>query len=156
LSSIRNNIKGDIVAKKGIRIGIIKSVYNSGITDVLESGCIKELEKAGVAKKNILTIEVPGAYEIPFGCQKLAMTKKCDAIIAIGAVIKGQTPHFDFIAKSAAMGIMDVSLKMNIPIIFGVLTTNNIAQAKARIQGGSRGDKGAEAARAAIKVLNNF
>ena len=154
MSNIQKNIKGSVRAKKGVKIGIVKSVYNSNITDVLESSCLKEFKKAGVAEKNIQILEVPGAYELPFGCQKLIKSKKVDAVVALGAVIKGQTPHFDFIAKSASMGIMDVSLKTNIPIIFGVLTTDNMSQAKARIKGGKRGDKGVEAAQAAIKILN--
>jgi 6,7-dimethyl-8-ribityllumazine synthase len=152
MSSIKKNIKGGVRAKKGVKIGIVKSTYNSEITDVLLSSCLKELKKAGV--KNIKVTEVPGAYELPFGCKKMIRSKKVDAVIALGAVIKGQTPHFDFIAKSASMGIMNVSLKTNIPIIFGVLTTDNISQAKARVKGGKRGDKGVEAAQAAIKMVN--
>jgi 6,7-dimethyl-8-ribityllumazine synthase len=154
MTIIKKNIKGNVRAKKGIKIGIVKSTYNSEITDALESSCIKELKKAGVSEKNIWIVEVPGAFELPFSCQKLIKSKKVDAVIAIGAVIKGQTPHFDFIANSASIGIMDVSLKMNVPIIFCVLTTNNITQAKARIKGGNRGDKGIEATRAALKILN--
>jgi len=153
MTIIKNQIKGKIPKiNRNVKIGIVKSAYNSQITDALEESCVKELKKAGV--KNIVTIEVPGAYELPFGCQKLAKTKKCDVIIAIGAVIKGQTPHFDFIANSASIGIIDVSLKLNVPIIFCVLTTNNIGQARARIKGGGRGDKGIEAAQAALKIIN--
>jgi 6,7-dimethyl-8-ribityllumazine synthase len=157
MSSIKNNIKGKkLTAPKGVKIGIVKSEYNSKITDALLESCVQELKKSGVGEKNIYVTEIPGAYEIPFACQKSALTKKCDAIIALGAVIRGETPHFDFIANSCSIGIMDVSLKMNIPIIFGVLTTNNIQQAKARIRGGNVGDKGVEAAQAAIKMLNNL
>jgi 6,7-dimethyl-8-ribityllumazine synthase len=155
MTIIKNQIKGNTPKiNRNVKIGIVKSVYNSEITDVLESSCLKELKKSGVSEKNIRILEVPGAYELPFGCQKLIKSEKQDAVITIGAVIKGQTPHFDFIAKSAATGIMNVSLKTDIPIIFGVLTTNNMAQARARIAGGSRGDKGIEAARAALKILN--
>ena len=155
MTIIKNNIKGKTPKiNRKVKIGIVKSTYNPKITDVLEQSCIKELKKAGVSAKNIWTLEIPGAYELPFGCQRLIKSKKVDAVIALGAIIKGQTPHFDFIAKSASIGIMDVSLKTNIPVIFGVLTTNNISQAKDRIKGGKRGDKGIEAVRATLKMLN--
>lgn len=156
MSSIKKNIKGkNVKARKGAKIGIVKSIYNSEITNALLESCIYELKKSGVNEKNICIMDVPGAYEIPLGCQNMIKSKKIDAIIAIGAIIKGQTPHFDFIAKSVAMGIMDVILKTNIPIIFAVLTTNNINQAKARIKGGKCGDKGIEAALAALQMINN-
>ena len=155
MTIIKNNTKGSVCAKKSTKIGIVKSTYNSEITDVLESSCIKELKKAGVTEKNIKTMEVPGAFELPLGCKKMIKSKKVDAVIAVGAIIKGQTPHFDIIANACACGIMEASLKNNIPIIFGVLTTNNMSQAKARIKGGSRGDKGVEAALAALKLSNN-
>ncbi len=152
MSSIKKNIKGGIKAKKSSKICIVKSTYNSKITDVLETSCIKELKKAGV--KNIKVTEVPGAFELPFTCHKMAKNKKFDAVIALGAVIKGETPHFDMIANACAYGIIEASLRTGIPIIFGVLTTNNLAQAKARIKGGKRGDKGVEAALTAIKMIN--
>ncbi|MBU0577464.1 6,7-dimethyl-8-ribityllumazine synthase [Patescibacteria group bacterium] len=155
MSKISNNITDNkLSAKPNTKIGIVKSEYNSKITDTLFDSCKSELEKSGVSEKNIFVMTVPGAYELPFGCQKMIKSNKPDAVIALGAVIKGQTPHFDYIASSAANGIMDVSLKTGTPIIFGVLTTNNLAQAKARIKGGSRGDKGVEAAQTAIKILN--
>ena len=154
MSSIKKNIKTGIKAKKSTKIGIVKSTYNSKITDALESSCKKELEKSGVSKKNIHTYEVPGAFELPFTCNKVAKTKKFDALIAIGAVIKGETPHFDIIVNTCAYGIVDASIKNCLPIIFAVLTTNNLAQAKARIIGGKRGDKGVEAAQAALTMIN--
>lgn len=154
MSSIKNNIKGDVRAKKGVKIGIVKSTYNSEITEVLESSCIKELKKSGVSDKNIKIIKVPGAFELPFSCQKMAKTKKFDAIIALGAIVKGETPHFDIIANACAYGIIEASLRTGTPIIFGVLTTNNLAQAKTRIKGGKRGDKGIEAAITALTMTN--
>ena len=93
-------------------------------------------------------MKVPGAFEIPFACQKLIKSSKPHVVIALGAVIRGGTPHFDFIASSCATGIMDVSLKTEVPIVFGVLTTNNLAQAKART------DKGTEAALTALQISN--
>jgi len=115
--------------------------------------CITELKKAGAKEKNIKVLAIPGAWELPFACQLVAK-KKPDVIIALGCIIKGETLHFDFIAKEVARGIMDLSLQNKIPIAFGVLTTLNLAQAKARIKGGKRGDKGVEAAQTAIKMLN--
>ena len=154
MSLIKKNIKGDITVKKSTKIGIVKSTYNPEITEVLESSCIKELKKSGVSDKNIKIIKVPGAFELPFSCQKMAKTKKFDAIIALGAVIKGETPHFDIIANACAYGIIEASLRTGTPIIFGVLTTNNLAQAKARIKDGKRGDKGVEAAITALTMTN--
>ena len=156
MSSIKENIKGKTVkAPKGAKIGIVKSEYNPKITNALLGSCVSELKKSGVDEKNIKIMEVPGAFEIPFACQSMLMSGKYDAIIALGAVIQGETPHFKYIAKACAVGIMDVSLKMNKPIIFGVLTTENLKQAKERITGGDRGDKGVEAALTALKMINN-
>ncbi len=155
MASIKNNITGNkLTAPKGVKIGIVQSVYNSAITAPLLKSCIAELKKAGMTERNIIIRKVPGAWEIPFACQRLSNTDKPDAIITLGLVLKGQTPHFDFIASTCAQGIMDVSLKINLPIIFGVLTTNTLAQAKARINGGARGDKGKEAAQTAINMIN--
>ena len=151
MSSIKKNIAGKPRqggAKKGLKIGIVQSEYNSEIGDALYKRCSDTLLASGVSGKNIVTVKVPGAFEIPLACQKLATLKKLDVIITLGALIKGETPHFDYIASSCAMGIMDVSLKTNVPIIFGVLTTNNMAQARARI------DKGAEAALSALQISN--
>ena len=146
MSSIKKNIAGKKVkVKSGAKIAIVQSTYNKEITDVLFKSCLEELKKGGVREKNIHHLRVPGAWEIPFACQQAAK-KRPDAIIAIGAIIKGETPHFDFIAKQVSGAIMNLSLKLDIPIIFGVLTILNLTQAKARIKGGRRGDKGLEAA----------
>jgi 6,7-dimethyl-8-ribityllumazine synthase len=152
MSSIKKNTTGKkLKVNKGANIVIVRSEYNAGITEALEKSCISELKKTGAAR--IRVMNVPGAWEIPFACAKAAK-KKPDAIIAIGCLIKGETPHFDFIAKEVARGIMDLSLQKGIPVIFGVLTTLTPAQAKARIKGGKRGDKGVEAARAAVRMIN--
>lgn len=99
---------------------------------------------------------VPGAFELPFGCLTLARTKKPDALIALGCVIRGETPHFDFIAKQCAAGIMDLNLKLELPIAFGVLTTDNLKQAKDRSKGGRRRDKGVEAAQTVLQLIHNL
>ena len=147
--------KPSVLKKKNVKIGIVQSLYNSEITTSLLQSCTKELKRAGVSEKNIKLLTVPGAFEIPFACQKLAKSKKFDAVISLGAIIKGQTPHFDFIASSVADGIMEISLKYDLPVVFGVLTTNTLAQAKDRIAGGKRGDKGLEAAQTVVHMLNN-
>lgn len=147
MSSIHKNIAGKHeTAKKGLKIGIVRSEYNADIVQALYDSCFKTLFASGVAKANISTVSVPGAFEIPLACQKMASSNKFHAIIALGAVIRGGTPHFDYVAGSCAQGIMDVNLETGIPIIFGVLTTDNLAQAKARVT------KGTEVALAAIMM----
>jgi len=154
MSSIKTNLQSPIKAKKRAKIAIAISQFNSNITDALLTSCKNELIRCGVSSGNIKVTDVPGAFELPFACNQLAKSKKYHAVIALGAIIKGETPHFDFIASAVSHGIMDVSLRYNIPVIFGVLTTNNLKQAKNRIQGGKRTDKGVEAALAAIKMIN--
>jgi len=154
MSRIQANISSKkLVAPKGAKIGIVQSKYNAEISNALLSSCLAELKRAGIQANQVRILEVPGAFEIPFGCQKLGK-KKPDVIITLGALIRGETPHFEYIANSCSQGIMTVSLALHIPIIFGVLTTNNRIQAKARIKGGRRGDKGVEAARSAIQMMN--
>lgn len=147
MSSIKKNIAGKkIMAKKGLEVGIILSEYNAKISEALLERCQKKLLESGVRERNIQLVKVPGAYEIPFACQKMIQSRKPDVVISLGAIIKGGTPHFDYIASCCAKGIMDVSLRTGTPIIFGVLTTNNLAQAKARI------DKGSEVALSALQI----
>lgn len=154
MSSILKNLKEEIVVTdKNAKIGIVKSEYNPEITNALLESCVEELKKSGVKAENIQVIEAPGAWELPMACQILSQKDDFNALVAIGHILKGQTPHFDFIASACAQGIMDVSLKQNIPISFGVLTTNDMKQAEARIKGGSHGDKGIEIAQATIKML---
>jgi len=152
MSSIKKNIAGKkFSAKKGLNVGIVQSEYNQTISEALLKRCKKTLLESGVSEKSISLVKVPGAFEIPYACQKMINSKKPDVVIAMGAIIKGGTPHFKYIASSCAQGIMDVSLKTGVPIIFGVLTTNNLAQAKARAS------KGTEAAQAAVQISNfNF
>ena len=133
---------------KNHRIALVVSEFNSQITSKLERNCLKELKRAGVAPKNISVTHVPGAFEIPFMCQRVIKTKKPDAVIALGCIIRGETPHFDFIASAVARGIMEIGLKHGVPVIFGVLTVKSVAQAKARLK------KGREAAQTALQLLN--
>jgi len=149
MSSIKNNIAGKkLTAKKGMKVGIVRSDYNADIVDAMQKNCVKTLLESGTSEKDIRILNVPGAFELPFACQKMAQIKGIDVVIALGCIIRGDTPHFDYIASSAAIGIMDVSLKTDVPIVFGVLTTENVAQAKARI------NKGAEAALTALQMSN--
>lgn len=154
MSNIKKHLKSDVKAKKNAKIAIAVSQYNPEITNTLLKSCTDELIKRGVLKKNIRKVDVPGAFELPYACQRLAISKKFDAIIALGCIVKGETPHFDFIAFAVSQGIMDISLMHKVPVIFGVLTTENLRQAKDRTKGGKRGDKGVEAALTALKIMN--
>lgn len=134
------------------KIGIIVSEWNEEITTALYNGCRKTLVELSVKKKNLLKINVPGSYELPAAAKMLIESKKMDAIICLGCVIQGETRHFDFICDAVANGIMELNLRYTTPVIFGVLTTNNLAQAQDRA-GGKHGNKGVEAAVAAVKMM---
>lgn len=146
-------------APPGTKIVLVVSEYNREITKKLEGSALQELKKAGVSSRGISTFYAPGAFELPYMCQRVIQSAsggKPDGIIALGCVIKGETPHFNFIASACSNGIMDVSLKNHIPISFGVLTPNNLAQARDRVQGGKRGDKGVEATLTLLKLLQSW
>ena len=128
-------------------IGIVQSRFNSLITEGLKDACIKELEQLGIQKNDILHVTVPGALEIPIALQQMATLTDCDVLIALGAVIRGETYHFELVSNESAAGIRAVSLNLNIPIVNAVLTTENEAQAQARIE-----EKGRDAARAAVEM----
>jgi 6,7-dimethyl-8-ribityllumazine synthase len=134
------------------KISLVVAEWNSEITFALRDGAIEFLTKMGVKEKNILISYVPGAYELAFGAQLVALGNKYDAVITIGCIIKGDTPHFDFISDACANGIMQVGLSYGLPVIFGVLTTNDLKQAKER-SGGKHGNKGVEAAETALKMI---
>jgi 6,7-dimethyl-8-ribityllumazine synthase len=152
MSSIKKNIAGKkFTARKGLKVGIVQSEYNQVVSEALLKSCKRTLLESGGSEKKIQLVKVPGAFEIPHACQKLIQSKKPHVVVALGVIIKGSTPHFKYIASSCAQGIMGVSLKTDVPIIFGILTTNNLAQAKARA------NKGTEAAQAAVQISNlNF
>lgn len=134
------------------KISLVVAEWNGEITFALRDGAIEFLTKMGVKEKNILISYVPGAYELAFGAQLVALGNKYDAVITIGCIIKGDTPHFDFISDACANGIMQVGLSYGLPVIFGVLTTNDLKQAKER-SGGKHGNKGIEAAETALKMI---
>ncbi|MBP7731712.1 MAG: 6,7-dimethyl-8-ribityllumazine synthase [Bacteroidales bacterium] len=133
------------------KFGIVVSDWNNEITNSLLDGCIETLKKHGTTDDNIIIKHVPGSFELTLGAQLMAENEDIDAIICLGCVVQGETPHFEYICQAVSHGITQINLDYNLPVIFGVLTTNNIQQAKER-SGGSRGNKGVEAAVAAIKM----
>ncbi|MFH1230789.1 MAG: 6,7-dimethyl-8-ribityllumazine synthase [Planctomycetota bacterium] len=137
----------------GKRFAIIVSRFNELITQRLLDGAQDRLIRSGVKKENFDIVWVPGSFEIPLIARKLVRTKKYDAIICLGAIIKGDTPHFDYIASESAKGIAQVSLESGIPIEFGIITAETAEQAMERA-GIKRGNKGAQAAEAAVEMVN--
>lgn len=154
MSSIKEHNTSSVRAKSDTRIGIAVSKYNKEITEALLKSCKTELTQRGVEAEAIDIVYVPGAFELPLASQKFASSKKYHAVIALGCLIRGETPHFDCIAFAVTQSILDVGLKYEIPAIFGVLTTNTLEQAKDRIRGGAVGDKGVEAAQTALEMID--
>ena len=134
------------------KVAVVQARFNQKITNGLRKGAEKALKEAGV-KNKIKTFLVPGAVEIPLVCQKIAQSKKFDGIITLGSIIKGETAHFNYVAKAVTEGTMKVMLDKNFPITFGVITVYNLEQAKARSED-NENNKGYEAAMALIEVLN--
>lgn len=141
------------IKSKGRRYGVVVSRFNDFITKRLLDGCLKELRRCGVKDKEITVIWVPGAFEIPLAARRLNEKKSIDAVICLGAVIRGETLHFDLIARAASQGITQVALLTKKPAVFGVLTTETLDQAYKRSE--EKGDnKGRDAARTAIEMVN--
>ena len=138
---------------KGRKIGIVVARFNSFISERLLEGAIDSLVRSGVATGDIVVARVPGAYEIPLIAQKMARSGRHDAVICLGAVIRGATPHFDFVAGEVAKGTAQVMLDAGIPVLFGVLTTETIEQAIERA-GTKAGNKGSDVAIAALEMIN--
>ena len=138
---------------KGKKFGVVISRFNAFIAERLLEGAIDTLVRSGVAEDDIAVARVPGAYEIPLVAGKMAQSKKYDAIICLGVIIRGATPHFDFVANEAAKGIAMVGMESGLPVLFGVLTTDSIEQAIERA-GSKAGNKGAECASAAIEMVD--
>lgn len=134
-----------------LRIAIVISDWNAEITSKLLSGAMTTLTKAGIKKEDITIYHVPGSFELPLGAKLIMHARKYDAVICLGCVIQGETRHFDFICSAVSNGIMQLGLEYRTPVIFGVLTTDTIAQAKER-SGGKHGNKGIEAAATAIQM----
>ncbi|MEW6606990.1 MAG: 6,7-dimethyl-8-ribityllumazine synthase [bacterium] len=140
---------------KGLKIGVIVSRFNEFITSKLVDGCLDALVRHGAKEDDIEIVKVPGSFEIPYIAKKMADMKKYDAIICLGVVIRGETPHFNYICNEVAKGIANVSLESGIPVIFGVITSDTIEQAIERA-GTKSGNKGFDAALSAIEMANLY
>ena len=146
-------IEAGLIVPRGARFALVASRFNHFIVDHLVSGALDAIHRHGGDAKNVTLVRVPGAWEIPLTVQRLAASKKVDAIIALGAVIRGSTPHFDYVAGSVAKGVAAASNESGIPIAFGVLTTDTIEQAVERA-GTKAGNKGWDAAVTAIEMIS--
>ncbi|WP_127024892.1 6,7-dimethyl-8-ribityllumazine synthase [Flagellimonas beolgyonensis] len=143
--------KNAIPNAKDLRFGIVVSEWNGEITEALFEGAREALLDCGALPEHLLRWNVPGSFELTYGCKKMIQTQSVDAIIAIGSVIRGETSHFDFVCSATAQGIMDLNVNYDVPVIFCVLTDDNIQQSRDR-SGGKHGNKGAEAAIVAIQM----
>ena len=152
MSNVRT-IEGDFSVATNANFAIVCARFNSFIVDALQGGAIDALTRHGVSDKNITVVKVPGAFELPLVAKRLAASGKYDAVIALGAVIRGSTPHFDYVAGECAKGIGQVGMTYDLPVIFGVLTTDTIEQAIERA-GTKAGNKGADAALTALELVS--
>ncbi len=145
-------IQGDLSAK-GLKFGIVAARFNDFITSRLLDGALDALQRHGAAETDIEVVKVPGSYEVPLAAQAMARSKKYNAVICLGAVIRGATPHFEYVSAEVSKGVAAVSLETGLPVIFGVLTTDSIEQAVERA-GTKSGNKGWDAALSAIEMAN--
>ena len=148
-----NLVEGKLVAPEGMKVAIVASRFNEIIVNKLLGGAVDGLVRHGVDEKNITAVWVPGAFEIPLIADKMASSGKYDAIIAVGAVIRGSTTHYDYVCSEVSKGIAQASLKNGVPVMFGVITTENIEQAIER-SGSKAGNKGYDCALGAIEMAN--
>jgi 6,7-dimethyl-8-ribityllumazine synthase len=145
-------IEGELLARD-LRFAFVAARFNDFVVEPLIRGALDALKRHGSSDKQIEIVRVPGAFDIPIVARKLALSRRYDALIALGAVVRGQTPHFDYVAGECASGLARIALESGIPIAFGVLTTDTMEQAVDRA-GGKAGNKGADAALAAIEMAN--
>lgn len=138
---------------RGKRFAVVVSRFNSDVTDRLLAGCRATFRAAGVADRDVRVIHAPGAFELPFLCRRLATSRRYHAVVALGCIVRGQTPHDRYIAQAVAQGIMAVGLETGVPVVFGVLTPLNARQARAR-SGAGDANKGVESARAALEMAS--
>ncbi len=148
-----NIIEGSVVANDKMKIGIVAARFNEIITNKLLSGAVDGLVRHDVKESNITVAWVPGAFEIPTAAKLMAESKNYDAVICLGAVIRGQTSHYDYVCNEVSKGIAHISMETGIPVMFGVVTTENIEQAIARA-GSKAGNKGYDCALSAIEMVN--
>jgi len=144
--------EGKLVGK-GLKFGVVVSRFNELITRRLLEGALDVLRRHGVKEDDVDVVWTPGAFEVPLVAQKLAESARYDAVVALAAVIRGSTPHFDYIAKEVSKGLAEVALKTGVPVAFGVITADTLEQAVERA-GTKAGNKGADAARSAIEMAN--
>ena len=145
-------IEGELLARD-LRLGLIAARFNEFVVEPLIRGALDALKRHGASEKQVEIVRVPGAFDLPIVARKLALSRRYDALIALGAVVRGQTPHFDYVAGECASGLARVALESGVPIAFGVLTTDTMEQAVDRA-GGKAGNKGADAAMTAIEMAN--
>lgn len=148
-----NIIEGKVVAPSGMKVGIVAARFNEIIVNKLLGGAVDGLIRHGVDEKNITAAWVPGAFEIPVAAKKMAESGRYDAVICVGAVIRGDTTHYDYVCSEVSKGIAQVSLNTGVPVMFGVITTENIEQAISRA-GSKSGNKGYDCALGAIEMVN--
>ncbi|EID85510.1 6,7-dimethyl-8-ribityllumazine synthase [Treponema sp. JC4] len=148
-------LEGKLVAPAGMKVGIVASRFNEIIVNKLLGGAVDGLVRHGVEEDNITAAWVPGAFEIPLAADKMAASGKYDAVIAVGAVIRGSTSHYDYVCAEVSKGVAQASVKNGVPVMFGVITTDNIEQAIERA-GSKAGNKGFECAVGAIEMANLF
>ena len=146
-------MEGKVVAPKGMKVGIVAARFNSFIVEKLLDGAVDGLVRHGVEEKNITACWVPGAFEIPMAAQRMAKSDRYDAVICVGAVIRGSTSHYDYVCNEVSKGVASVGLQTGKPVLFGVLTTENIEQAIERA-GSKAGNKGYDCALSAIEMVN--
>jgi 6,7-dimethyl-8-ribityllumazine synthase len=145
-------IEGELLVRD-LRFGVVITRFNDFVVEPLLRGAVDALKRHGAADKQIEVVRVPGAFDLPVAARKLALSRRYEALIALGAVIRGQTPHFDYVAGECASGLARIALESGVPIAFGVLTTDTMEQAVDRA-GGKAGNKGADAALAALEMAN--
>lgn len=138
---------------KGLRIAIVAARFNHFVVDKLLASAVETLNAAGISSQDLDIVRVPGAFEIPLAAKKLAAGKNYDAVITLGAVIRGGTPHFDYVCSECARGVTEAALETGVPVLFGVLTCDDMEQAMDRA-GGKHGNKGADAALAAMEMAD--
>ena len=146
-------LEGKVVAPEGMKVGIIASRFNEIIVNKLLGGAVDGLVRHGVEEENITAAWVPGAFEIPVAASRMAQSGKYDAVICVGAVIRGDTTHYDYVCNEVSKGVAQVGLNTGVPVLFGVITTENIEQAIARA-GSKAGNKGYVCALSAIEMVN--
>ena len=151
--NVAKTIEGQLILEKSAKIAVICGRFNSLIVDQLEVGCVDMLQRHGIHANDLTIIRVPGAFEMPVVARKVANRGECEAIIALGAVIRGDTPHFEHVAGACSSGLASVATDTGVPVIFGVLTVDSIEQAIERA-GTKAGNKGADAAVAGIEMIS--